>query len=713
MDQAGASARIDALRREIAEHDYRYYVLDAPSIPDAEYDRLMRELLALEAQHPALVTADSPSQRVGGAPLAVFAQVTHAVPMLSLANAFDDGEVRDFDRRVRELSGESVVDYHAEPKFDGLAISLLYRDGLLVQAATRGDGNTGEDVTGNVRTIAAIPLRLRGNPPPLLEARGEVFMPRDGFARLNAEQTARGEKPFANPRNAAAGSLRQLDPQITARRPLRFYCYGYGRFEGQMLARHSERLDVLHGFGLPVCPQRQRVSGIEACLAYYAQLGRLRPDLPFDIDGVVYKVDRIDLQERLGFVSRAPRWALAHKFPAEEAVTVLENIEVQIGRTGAVTPVARLAPVFVGGVTVTNATLHNEDELRRKQVMGSPSGERTDLRIGDSVVVRRAGDVIPEVVGVLLERRPADAQPFAMPTHCPVCGSDIVRLAGEAVSRCSGGLHCPAQMKAGIAHFAGRRAMDIDGLGDKLIEQLVDGGLVHDVADLYHLDVPTLAGLERMAELSATKLVAAIEASKRTTLSRFIFALGIPLVGEEVARLLAAEFRTLDAVLTQDWAALHERKQAIAKANQKARKHNADHPDRAPLPVQELPLRGIGTEITDSLAEFIADARNVEVIQRLLAAGVTLQDDGAAPSAADTAAQPLAGKTFVITGTFSQSREALTEALVRLGAKVTGSVSGNTDFVAVGENPGSKADKAVQLGIAILDEAGLMALLEP
>jgi len=701
MDQAGASARIDVLRREIAEHDYRYYVLDAPSIPDAEYDRLMRELQALEAQHPALVTPDSPSQRVGGAPSAAFAQVTHAVSMLSLANAFDDGEVRDFDRRVRELTGEAVVDYHAEPKFDGLAISVLYRDGLLVQAATRGDGSTGEDVTANVRTIAAIPLRLRGNPPPLLEARGEVFMPRDGFARLNAEQAARGEKPFANPRNAAAGSLRQLDPQVTARRPLRFYCYGHGRFEGQLPARHGERLDLLHEFGLPVCPQRQRVTGIEACLAYYAQLGRLRPQLPFDIDGVVYKVDRIDLQERLGFVSRAPRWALAHKFPAEEAVTVLENIEVQIGRTGAVTPVARLQPVFVGGATVTNATLHNEDELRRK-----------DLRIGDSVVVRRAGDVIPEVVRVLPERRPADAQPFVMPTHCPVCGSDIVRLAGEAVSRCSGRLHCPAQLKAGIAHFAGRRAMDIDGLGDKLIEQLVDRGLVHDVADLYHLDAPTLAGLERMAELSAAKLVAAIEASKRTTLARFIFALGIPLVGEEVARQLAAEFGSLDAVLAQDWAALHARKQAIAKANQKARKHNADHPERAPLPVQELPLRGIGTEITDSLAEFIADARNLDVIARLLAAGIEFRDDGTAPGTADAAAQPLAGKTFVITGTFSQPREALTEALQRLGAKVTGSVSRNTDFVAVGDSPGSKAEKAAQLGVATLDEPALIALLQ-
>ena len=701
MDQARASARIDALRRELAEHDHRYYVLDAPSIPDAEYDRLMRELLALEAQYPALVAADSPSQRVGGAPLTAFAQVTHAVPMLSLANAFDDGEVRDFDRRVRELTGEPEVDYHAEPKFDGLAISLLYRGGVLVQAATRGDGSTGEDVTANIRTIAAIPLRLRGHPPGLLEARGEVFMPREGFARLNAEQAARGQKPFANPRNAAAGSLRQLDPQITARRPLRFYCYGHGRVDGRMPERHSERLDALHGFGLPVCPQRERVSGIEACLAYYAELGRLRPDLPYDIDGVVYKVDRGDLQERLGFVSRAPRWALAHKFAAEEAVTVLESIEVQIGRTGAATPVARLRPVFVGGVTVTNATLHNEDELRRK-----------DVRIGDSVIVRRAGDVIPEVVGVVLERRPAQAQPFAMPTHCPVCGSDIVRVDGDAVSRCSGGLHCPAQIKAGIAHFAGRHAMNIDGLGDKLIEQLVDRGLVRDVADLYHLDVPTLAGLERMAELSASNLVAAIEASKRTTLPRLLFALGIPLVGEEVARLLSAQFGNLDAVLTQDWAAVHERKQAIAKANQKARKHNLEHPDRPPLPVQELPLRGIGTEITDSLAEFIADTRNVEVVRRLLEAGISFQDDGAAVGTAAAGSQSLAGKTFVITGTFSQPREVLTAALQSLGAKVTGSVSKNTDFVAVGDNPGSKADKAARLGVATLDEAALMALLD-
>ncbi len=701
MDLTEATARVGVLRREIADHDHRYYALDAPSIPDAEYDRLMRELLALEAQYPALVTSDSPSQRVGGAPSAAFAPVTHAVPMLSLGNAFDDAEVRDFDRRVRGLTGEREIDYHAEPKFDGLAISLLYRDGVLVQAATRGDGSTGEDVTANIRTIAAIPLRLRNNPPALLEARGEVFMPRDGFARLNAQQAGRGEKAFANPRNAAAGSLRQLDPRITAQRPLRFYCYGYGRVDGRLPDRHSERLDLLHGFGLPVCAQRQRVTGIDACVAYYVELGRLRGDLPYEVDGVVYKVDRVDLQERLGFVSRAPRWALAHKFPAEEAVTVLENIEVQIGRTGAVTPVARLKPVFVGGVTVTNATLHNEDELRRK-----------DVRIGDSVIVRRAGDVIPEVVGVVLERRPVDAQPFVMPTHCPVCGSDIVRVDGDAVSRCSGGLHCPAQIKAGIAHFANRRAMDIDGLGDKLIEQLVDRGLVHDVADLYQLDLPTLTGLERMAELSASNLMAAIGASKQTTLPRFIFALGIPLIGEEVARLLSAEFGDLETLLAQDWAELHARKQAIAKANQKARKHNVDHPERPALPVQDLPLRGIGPEITDRLSDFAADARNVEVIRRLLAAGIRFADNGAGQRNADAGSLALAGKTFVITGTFSQSREVITAALQELGAKVTGSVSKNTDFVAVGDNPGSKASKAAELGVTTLNETALLALLQ-
>ncbi|GAB4355040.1 MAG: NAD-dependent DNA ligase LigA [Immundisolibacter sp.] len=688
MDQLEAQARLQALRREIAEHDYRYYVLDAPSIPDAEYDRLMKTLLALEAEFPQLVTPDSPSQRVGGTPSAAFAPVRHVVPMLSLSNAFDDGEVRDFDRRVRDLAGEAAVDYHCEPKFDGLAVSLLYRQGLLVQAATRGDGSTGEDVTANVRTITAVPLRLRGDAPALLEVRGEVYMPREGFLRLNAEQAARGEKPFVNPRNAAAGSLRQLDPRITASRPLRFYCYGYGQLEGTLPDRYSDVLSALERLGLPVCRQRRRVADIDACLAYYAELGARRAELPYDIDGVVYKVDRLDLQRRLGFASRAPRWALAHKFPAEEAVTVLENIEVQVGRTGAVTPVARLAPVFVGGVTVTSATLHNEDELRRK-----------DVRIGDSVVVRRAGDVIPEVVRVVLERRPADARVFEMPAQCPVCGSDIVRLDGEAVSRCSGGLHCPAQVKAGIAHFASRRAMDIDGLGDKLIEQLVDRGLVRDVADLYALDAATFAGLERMAEKSAANLVAAIEASKRVTLARFLFALGIPLVGEEIARVLAGHFHTLDAIRAADWGALARHKAQTLKENAKRRRRGE--------PLAPVPLPGIGPHILTSLAKFFGDERNQTVIQRLLAHGITVQN--VVPDAADSA---LVGKTFVITGTFSRSRDELTAALQRRGAKVTGSVSKNTDFVAVGENPGSKVDKARQLGIPLLDEAGLMAMLE-
>lgn len=666
MDQPEAQARLQALRREIAEHDYRYYVLDAPSIPDAEYDRLMEELRALEARYPQLVTPDSPSQRVGGTPSAAFAPVRHAVPMLSLANAFDDDAVRDFDRRVRELTGEATVDYHCEPKFDGLAISLLYRQGLLVQAATRGDGHTGEDVTANVRTIAAVPLRLRGDAPALLEVRGEVYMPREGFLRLNAEQTARGDKPFVNPRNAAAGSLRQLDPRITATRPLRFYCYGYGQLEGRLPDRYGEVLSALQALGLPVCPQRRRVADIDACLAYYAELGAQRAELPYDIDGVVYKVDRLDLQQRLGFVSRAPRWALAHKFPAEEAVTVLENIEVQIGRTGAVTPVARLAPVFVGGVTVTNATLHNEDELRRK-----------DVRIGDSVVVRRAGDVIPEVVRVVAERRPADARAFEMPAQCPVCGSDIVRLEGEAVSRCSGGLYCAAQRKAALAHFAGRRAMDIDGLGEKLIEQLVDRGLVRDVADIYKLDVATVAGLERMAEKSAANLVAAIDASKQTTLGRFIFALGIRHVGEATAAALAAHFGDLEPLLAADEDAL-------------------------------TAVPDVGPVVAQSIHSFFEQAHNREVIERLRAAGVHWP-----AIEVRREAQPLAGKTFVITGTFSRSRDELTAALRQHGAKVTGSVSKNTDYVAVGESPGSKADKAAQLGIPTLDEAGLMAMLEP
>jgi len=671
MDQAKASARIEALRCEIEAHAHRYYVLDAPTIPDAEYDRLFQELQALEEAFPALVRPDSPTQRVLGAPLAELKPVRHAVPMLSIETERDTGEgaALRFDARVRralELSEDDPpVEYAAELKFDGLAINLRYERGLLVQAATRGDGETGEDVTHTIRTVGQIPLRLRGVDAELIDVRGEVYMRRDAFERLNQQQLAAGQKTFVNPRNAAAGAVRQLDARIAAARPLSFFAYGVGEVRGWPLPdTHSGLLDALAAAGVPVNDERRVVCGADGLIAFHQRIAALRSALPFDIDGVVYKVNARTLQQQLGFKSREPRWALAHKFPAEEAVTVLENIEVQIGRTGAVTPVARLKPVFVGGVTVTNATLHNEDELRRK-----------DVRIGDSVIVRRAGDVIPEIVGVVPERRPADARLFEMPAQCPVCGSDIVRLEGEAASRCTGGLYCPAQVKGAIAHFAGRRAMDIDGLGDKLIEQLVDRGLVRNVADLYGLDAATLAGLERMAEKSAAKLAAAIEASKQTTLARFIYALGIRHVGEATAAALAAHYGDLDPLLEADVEAL-------------------------------TAVPDVGPVVAQSIHGFFGQAHNREVIERLRAAGVHW------PAAqARLGAQPLAGKTFVITGTFSQSRDVLTEALQRLGAKVAGSVSKKTDFVAVGENAGSKADKAAELGIATLDEAALLALL--
>ncbi|MGE0810334.1 MAG: NAD-dependent DNA ligase LigA [Immundisolibacter sp.] len=671
MDQAKASARIEALRRDIEAHAHRYYVLDAPSIPDAEYDRLFQELQALEEAFPALVRADSPTQRVLGAPLAQLKPVRHAVPMLSIETERDTGEgaAQRFDARVRralELSDDDPpVEYAAELKFDGLAINLRYERGLLVQAATRGDGETGEDVTHTIRTVGQVPLRLRGVAAELVDVRGEVYMRRDAFERLNQQQLAAGQKAFVNPRNAAAGAVRQLDARIAAARPLSFYAYGVGEVRGWPLPdTHAGLLDALAAAGVPVNGERRVVRGADGLIAFHQRIAALRAALAFDIDGVVYKVNARALQQQLGFKSREPRWALAHKFPAEEAVTVLDNIEVQIGRTGAVTPVARLAPVFVGGVTVTNATLHNEDELRRK-----------DVRIGDSVIVRRAGDVIPEIVGVVPERRPADARPFQMPAQCPVCGSDIVRLAGEAASRCTGGLFCPAQVKGAIAHFAGRRAMDIDGLGDRLIEQLVDRCLVRSVADIYALDAATLASLERMAEKSASNLAAAIAASKQTTLARFIYALGIRHVGEATAAALAAHYGDLAPLLAADVEAL-------------------------------TAVPDVGPVVAQSIHGFFGQAHNREVIERLRAAGVHWPAAQARPGA-----QPLAGKTFVITGTFSQSRDVLTEALQHLGAKVAGSVSKKTDFVAVGENAGSKADKAAELGIATLDEAALLALL--
>ncbi|HEY0721071.1 MAG TPA: NAD-dependent DNA ligase LigA, partial [Gammaproteobacteria bacterium] len=516
---------------------------------DAEYDRLFQELQQLEQQHPELITADSPTQRVGAKPLKEFGEVRHEVPMLSLANAFSEQDITDFDRRVREGLGVDSVEYSAEPKLDGLAISIRYEQGVFVRAATRGDGTTGEDVTQNVRTINSVPLKLQGNDyPDVLEVRGEVYMPRAGFDALNEQQRAKGEKAFANPRNAAAGSLRQLDPSITAQRPLTMFCYGVGRVEGrQMAARHSEILQQLAQWGLRVSPLIRVVKGAEGCLDYYREIGEQRDSLPFDIDGVVYKVDHIEQQETLGFISRSPRWAVAHKFPAQEEMTTLLDVEWQVGRTGALTPVARLEPVFVSGVTVSNATLHNQDEIDRK-----------DVRIGDTVIVRRAGDVIPEVAGVVLSKRPPHAQKVHYPAKCPVCGSDVERLEDQAAAVCTGGLYCAAQRKEAIKHFAGRRAMDIDGLGDKLVEQLADEGLIHDVGDLYHLTHAQLAGLERMGDKSAANLLAAIEKSRHTTLPRFLLALGIPEVGEATAQTLARHFGDLDAIMAVDETALQQ-----------------------------------------------------------------------------------------------------------------------------------------------------------
>jgi DNA ligase (NAD+) len=540
---AEAARRIARLRELLEHHNYRYYVLDAPEVPDAEYDRLFQELQALEAQHPEAASTDSPTQRVGAAPQAAFAPVIHARPMLSLNNAFTEDDVLAFDRRVREGLRAERVDYAVELKFDGLAISLRYEDRRLVSGATRGDGATGEDVTANLRTVRSIPLVLTGKVPGVLEVRGEVLMLKREFQRLNDEQRARDEKVFANPRNAAAGALRQLDSRITASRRLAFFAYGLGQVEGDgaVGGRHSAQMDWLESLRFPVNRERRVVNGAEGLLGYYREIGERRASLPFDIDGVVYKVDDLAAQERLGFVSRAPRFAVAHKYPPEEELTVVNGIEVQVGRTGALTPVARLDPVFVGGVTVTNATLHNEDEVQRK-----------DVRVGDTVIVRRAGDVIPEVVSVVMDKRPPDTVTFRMPTQCPVCGSAVIRPEGEAVSRCTGGLYCPAQRKQALLHFASRRAMDIEGLGEKLVDQLVDGHVVRTPADLYKLGVAALAGLERMAEKSAANLVAGIEKSKRTTLARFIYALGIRNVGEATAKDLADHFGALDRLLDAD-----------------------------------------------------------------------------------------------------------------------------------------------------------------
>jgi DNA ligase (NAD+) len=662
------------LRRSIEEHNYAYYVLDDPRVPDAEYDRLLRRLQEIEREHPDLVTPDSPTQRVGTEKLGEFREVRHTKPMLSLDNVFNDEELEAFDRRVRDRLGGAginaeLVPYWAEPKLDGAAVSLRYERGELVFGATRGDGYTGEDITHNVRTIRSIPLHLRGpKVPAVLEVRGEIFMPRKGFDELNRRALQRGEKTFVNPRNAAAGSLRQLDPRLTAERPLEAFFYAVGEVSGGALdvRCQSEIVDRLHELGLRTCPEAELVEGIPGCLAYYSRIGAKRADLPYDIDGVVYKVDDLAWQDALGFVSRAPRSWVAHKFPAQEELTIVRDVEFQVGRTGALTPVARLEPVFVGGVTVSNATLHNMDELRRK-----------DVQIGDTVIVRRAGDVIPEIVKVVHERRPADSRVVVLPSHCPVCGSDVERVEGEAVARCVGGLYCPAQRKEAIRHFASRLALNIEGLGEKIIEQVVDQGMVGTPADLYDLTVERLAGLDRMGQKSAEKLIAALEKSKATTFPRFLFALGISEVGEATALALANEFGSLEALLQADEARL-------------------------------LEVPDVGPVVAASIHAFFNERHNREVIDKLRLAGIHWPTITPRPREE----LPLAGKTFVITGTLqTMTREDAKARLQALGAKVAGSVSTKTDAVIVGADAGSKAAKAAELGIRAMSEGEFLTLI--
>ena len=655
------------LQKELARLEHAYYVLDAPLLPDIEYDRLYRELLEIEAAHPEWITPESLSQRVGGTALKEFDSVEHVVPMLSLNNAFEDAELIAFDRRCREGLNVKQVSYAGELKFDGLAISLRYENGSLVRAATRGDGASGEDVTANIKTVRAIPLRLLGkNIPAVLEVRGEVFMYLDDFQKMNQQAAAQGEKEFANPRNAAAGSLRQLDSKITAKRPLSFFAYGLGALEpqGWLPATHEELLNRYADLGLPVCAERKVLRSVEEMLSFYHAIEAKRDTLPYDIDGIVYKVNAFAEQNTLGFVSRAPRFALAHKFPAQEALTTVLGIDVQVGRTGAITPVARLAPVVVGGVTVTNATLHNEDEVRRK-----------DVRIGDTVTVRRAGDVIPEVVSVIQERRPEDATQFVMPTRCPICDSHIERLEDEAVARCSGGLFCGAQRKQALIHFAHRRALDIEGLGEKIVDQLVDQNLVRTPADLYRLGFAALANLERMGEKSADNLIQAINQSRHTTLARFIFALGIRHVGETTAKDLANHYQSMHALMD-------------------ARLEDL------------LTVKDVGPVVADSIVSFMQETHNREVIEQLLASGMQLSVEKKVISAA------VAGKTFVLTGTFpSLSRDQAKDLLEKAGAKVAGSVSKKTDYVVAGTDAGSKLTKAEELGITVIDEQAMIALL--
>ncbi len=660
--------RIKRLREELNYHNIRYYTFDDPEIPDSEYDRLFRELQDLEAQYPELVTTDSPTQRIGSSPLESFSEIEHGVPMLSLANAMNEDEFRSFARRVSELTGVKDIEFAAEPKLDGLAVSIRYEDGKLVQAATRGDGNTGEDITQNVRTIHTVPLRLTGKGiPPILEVRGEVFISSAGFEELNKKMISNGGKTFANPRNAAAGSLRQLDPKITAERPLEMICYGIGVVNGAKLpAFYSEIIDWLQGLGIRISPERAVLNGLDQCTAYYRDIAERRESLPYEIDGVVYKVNSIAMQEELGFISRAPRWAIAYKFPAQEVMTVLLAVEFQVGRTGAITPVARLEPVAVGGVIVSNATLHNMDEIRRLGV-----------RIGDTVIIRRAGDVIPKVVRVIVSRRPDKTKVIRTPSRCPVCKSELQKEEGLSILRCSGGLYCEAQRKEAIKHFAARKAMNIEGLGDKLIGQMVDVGLVNNPADLYSLTQSKLSDLDRMGDKSAANIIEALQKSKQTTLQKFIYALGIREVGEATALSLATHFGTLDAIIKADEESL-------------------------------LEVPDIGPVVAKNIVTFFRQKHNMDVIDSLINKEVRWAEQTIALSNAR-----LKGLTFVITGTLSAlSRDEAREALQSLGARVAGSVSARTSYLVAGDKPGSKKDKAEKLGVSILDEKQFMKVLE-
>lgn len=662
--------KLNQLRETLHYHGVKYYVEDSPEIPDAEYDRLMRELIELESQHPELMSIDSPSQRVGGAPLDGFDSVKHEIPMLSLDNAFDDAELESFHKRMRDRIASATFDvFCCEPKLDGLAVSLLYENGVLVQAATRGDGATGENITENVRTIKAIPLKLQGEGwPARIEVRGEVFMPKAGFDKLNELALKKGDKVFVNPRNAAAGSLRQLDSRITATRPLSFYAYSVGVVEGaELSSSHYERFLQLKGWGLPMCPETKRVSSLDEVKAYYQDILERRESLAYEIDGVVIKVDDIALQEQLGFVARAPRWAIAYKFPAQEEITLLNDVEFQVGRTGAITPVAKLEPVFVGGVTVSNATLHNADEIERLGVM-----------VGDTVVIRRAGDVIPQIVSVVNERRPDNAREIVFPENCPVCKSQVERVEGEAVARCSGGLVCQAQRKEALKHFVSRKALDVDGLGEKVIEQLVDREMVETPADLFKLSAGVITVLDRMGPKSAQNVVDALNKSKETTLPRFLYSLGIREVGEATAANLAQHFKTLDAVKIASHEALIE-------------------------------VQDIGEIVASHITAFFAQEKNLIVIDDLVLQGVHWPD---IEEKDESTPQPLAGKTVVLTGSLSQlTRSDAKAALQNLGAKVTGSVSKKTDILFAGENAGSKLAKAQELGIEIRTEDDLISLM--